>query len=261
MNSLKSHISLIIALVSILFSVFLYIVFSKMLTKYQASITSNYSITIVSTKKIDHLNISDIKEIKPIDTSSYKKNLKKNFPNIDFNTIKFPYFYSLTLKTLPNPKKLSEIEKTLLNKPFIKRVLTYRSNQTKIYNLLFLLRITSNVFVIIISVLGFLLIVKQLEVWKFEHSERMYIMELFGAPFWFRGATLFKIAFLDSIIAFIFTVVLIKDFSNSQLFISIIKELFIDYKVNINPILFKLFLISLFISIVSSIIVVIGRKR
>jgi len=261
MNSLKSHISLILALVSILITVFLYTVFSDILIKYQKNITNNYSITIVSTKKISSLNISEIKQIKPINTASYIENLKKNFPNIDFKNVKFPYFYSITLKALPTPKRLKEIEKNLLNKPFIKRVLTYRSNQTKIYNLLFLLKITSNAFMVIIAILGFLLIVKQLEVWKFEHNERMYIMELFGAPFWFRGAALFKIAFFDSVIAFIITIALIYYFSNSQIFNEIIKDLSIDYQINFTAVLVKLLIISLLISIISSITVVAGKNR
>jgi len=261
MNSLKSHISLILALVSILMTVFLYTIFSQILLKYQKNITNNYSITIVSTQKIEHLKLAEIKKIEQINTSSYIKTLKKKFPNIDFNDIRFPYFYSITLNSLPSPKRLKKIEKTLSAKPFIKRVLTYSSNQTKIYNLLFLLKITSNIFMIIIGILGFLLILKQLEVWKFEHNERMYIMELFGAPFWFRGAALFKISLIDSVISFLISAALIYYFSNSQLFNAIIKDLSINYQINFAAILLKLFIISLIISIISSIMVVSGRKK
>jgi len=261
MNSLKSHISLILALVSILITIFLYITFSQILIKYQNNITNNYSITIVSTKKIDNLKIQEIKEISPINTNAYIKNLQKNFPNINFNDIQFPYFYSLKLKTLPTPKRLKEIENDLLNKPFIKRVLTYRSTQTKIYNLLFLVKTTSNIFMIIIAILGFLLIIKQLEVWKFEHNERMYIMELFGAPFWFKGASLFKISFFDSIISFIISTILIYYFSKSEIFNIIIQDLSINYEINFNKILLKLLFVSLIISIISSIIVIFGKKR
>jgi cell division transport system permease protein len=261
MNSLKSHISLILALVSILLSVFLYITFSQILNKYQKNIVNNYSIAVVSDKPIYKLNIKEIEKIEPIDIKSYIKKLKKSFHNVDFNNIKFPYFYSIKLKTLPSPKRLKEIENHLSNLLFIKRVLTYRSTQTKIYNLLFLLKIISNAFMVITAILGFLLIIKQLEVWKFEHSERMYIMELFGAPFWFRGAALFKIAFIDSFISFLITAGLIYYFSKSLIFNEIIKDLSIEFDINFPDILLKLFLISLIISIFSSIIVTIGRKK
>jgi len=261
MNSLKSHISLILSLVSILITISVYIIFSQILTKYQKNIINKYSITIVSTKKITNLNIKDIQKIEPIDTSKYIKNLKNNFPDIDFNKINFPYFYSIKLKYLPSPSQLKEIKAQLLSTNYIKRVLTYSSNQTKIYNLLFLLKKTSQIFMIIVSILGFLLIIKQLEVWKFEHSERMYIMELFGAPFWFRGASLFKIAFIDSIISFIISVSLLLYFTNSAFFQEIFKEIPINYEINFGYIFLKLIFISLIISITSSIIVVIGRKK
>jgi cell division transport system permease protein len=261
MNSLKSHISLILALVSILFSIFLFITFSKILKTYQNNIVNNYSIAIVSSKPVEKLDIEEIKSITPIDIDTYVKKLKKNFPNIDFNNIKFPYFYSIKLKNLPSPNRLKEIEAKLYNLPFIKRVLTYRSSQTKIYNLLFLLKILSNIFMVIIAVLGFLLIIKQLEVWKFEHSERMYIMELFGAPFWFKGASIFKISFIDSFISFLITAGFIYYFINSSLFKEIIKDLSIDFYINYTDILIKLFSVSLIISIFSSFIVILGNKR
>jgi cell division transport system permease protein len=261
LNSVKSHISLILSLVSILISIFLFIVFSEILHKYQKNIVNNYSITIVSDKPIKKLNIKEIEKIEPIDIKSYIKKLKSSFHNVDFNNIKFPYFYSIKLKTLPSPNRLKQIENHLSNLSFIKRVLTYRSTQTKIYNLLFLLKIISNAFMIIVGILGFLLIVKQLEVWKFEHSERMYIMELFGAPFWFRGAALFKIAFIDSFISFLITAGLIYYFNKSLIFKEILKDLSIDFHINFSDILLKLFIISFIISVFSSIIVIIGRKK
>jgi cell division transport system permease protein len=220
-----------------------------------------YKRQIVSNKPVEKLNIPEIKNIKPIKINSYIEKLKSNFPNIDFKNIKFPYFYSIKLKTLPSPSRLKEIENSLYALPYIKRVLTYRSSQTKIYNLLFLLKILSNLFMVIIAVLGFLLIVKQLEVWKFEHSERMYIMELFGAPFWFKGAAIFKISFIDSFISFLITAGIIYYFSNSIIFKEIIKDLSIEFSINYSDIFLKLFLISLIISIFSSLIVILGNKK
>jgi cell division transport system permease protein len=261
LNSLKSHISLILALVSILFSIFLFITFSKILTTYQKNIINNYSIVIASDKPIDHINIPEVEKIEPIDIRNYINTLKEKFKNINFNNIQFPYFYSLKLKTFPSPQRLKQIKMHLYNLPYIKRVLTHSSTQTKIYNLLFLIKLISTTFMVIIGILGFLLILKQLEVWIFEHSERMYIMELFGAPFWFRGAALFKISFIDSFISFLITAVLIYYFNNSILFKEIIKDLSINFTIDIKNILLILFTISLIISIFSSIIVILGRKK
>ena len=55
MSSLKSHFALIAALVSILISIFLFRLFNKILYNYQQIILNNYSIVIVSEKKIEYL--------------------------------------------------------------------------------------------------------------------------------------------------------------------------------------------------------------
>jgi cell division transport system permease protein len=261
LNSLRSHITLILALISILFSIFLFINFSNILKSYKIHLINNYSIVIVSEKPIESIDIPQIEKIEPINIDNYINKLKENFKNIDFSKIQFPHFYAIKLKNFPSPSELNEIEDYLKSLPYIKRVLTYRSTQTKIYNLLKLLKLVSNTFMIIVGALGFLLIVKQLEVWKFEHSERMYIMELFGAPFWFKGAALFKIAFIDSIIAFIATLVLIYYFSNSSTFYEIIKDLGINFEIDFKEITFVLFSISFLISIISSLIVILIERK
>ncbi len=42
---------------------------------------------------------------------------------------------------------------------------------------------------------------KQIEIWKFQHLERMEIMTLLGAPLWMRSQVLFRLACLDTILA------------------------------------------------------------
>ena len=260
MNSLKSHLTLILALISIMISIFLFRVFSDILNKYEKNIIDNYSIIVVSTKKIDHLPIDNIVSITPIDISQEIKQLKQKYKNIDFSGINLPYFYKIKLAYLPSPKELKNIKNELKRLPFIKKVMTKSSSQTKIYNLLLLLKITSKTFMFLVSTLGFLLIVKQLEVWKLIHSHRMYIMELFGAPFWFKGAALFKIAFIDSIISLIVSLILIYTLTNSPRFTQLILDLGINFSINYFEEFGILFLVSMLISITSSIIVVIGKK-
>ncbi len=260
MNSLKSHITLILALTSMMLSIFLFRIFSQILYSYQQNITDNYSIVIVSTSKLISIPIENIKKIEPIDIKEEIKKLKQKYKNIDFSNIKMPYFYKLRLNTLPSPDELNEIQRKLKHIPSIKKIMTKSSAQTKIYNLLTLLKIVTKTFMILVGILGFLLILKQLEVWKLLHNERMYIMELFGAPFWFRGAALFKIAFLDSIIALILTFVIVYLIINSAFYINIINELNINFKVNFIKEFFILILISFLISFISSILVIIGKK-
>ena len=260
MSSLKSHITLILALISILFSIFLFRVFSQLLFKYKQNIIENYSIVIVSQKPLKNSDINNLGTLKTIPIKNEVNKLKQKYPNIDFSNINLPFFYKLNLKSLPSPKELNKIKDNLLSKPFIKKIMTKSSSQTKIYNLLMLLEIVTKTFMILIGILGFLLIIKQLEVWKLLHNERMYIMELFGAPFWFRGAALFKIAFLDSIISLIITIFLIYFVINSALFTKIIQDLNIEFEINYLKEISLLFIISILISLISSILVVIGKK-
>ena len=261
MNFLKSHLTLISALIFILVSVFLFRLFSTILSTYEKTILNNYSIAIVSTKEINHLDIKEIKKIEKIDIKDQINQMKKKFSTISLDDVKLPFFYKLHLNTLPSPKRLNEIENILKSYPFVKRVLTYRSSQTKIYNLLMLLKIITSIFMVVVAILGFLLIIKQLEVWKLEHSERMYIMELFGAPFWFKGASLFKIAFIDSIISLIISVSLIFYALNSTFYNAILKDLNIFVNVNIYKEAALLFAISIGISLISSILVIISNKK
>ena len=260
MNSLKSHLTLILALIAIMLSIFLFRIFSHIMYLYQKNIVDNYSIIIVSTKPITSLNIPQISSIQPININSEIKKLKKKYQNINFSNLKIPFFYKLKLKYFPSPSELKAIQNRLKQYDFIKRIMTKSSSQTKIYNLLMLLKTTTKVFMFLISILGFLLILKQLEVWKLLHSERMYIMELFGAPFWFKGAALFKIAFIDSIISLIITIGIIFFITSSSLFKGIITELNITFEVNYANEIILLIITSFLISFISSILVIIGKK-
>ena len=260
MSSLKSHLTLILALIAIMLSIFLFRTFSQIMNLYQKNILDNYSIVIVSTKPLTSLNIKDIASINPININSEIKKLKSKYKNIDFSNLNIPFFYKLKLKTLPSPDELQQIKNRLKDYDFIKKIMTKSSSQTKIYNLLMLLKTTSKIFMFLIAVLGFLLILKQLEVWKLLHTERMYIMELFGAPFWFKGAALFKIAFTDSIISLIFTIGIIFFITDSALFNSIINELNINFQVNYLNEIILLVIASFLISFISSLFVIIGRK-
>jgi len=88
----------------------------------------------------------------------------------------------------------------------------------------------------------------------------MYIMELFGAPFWLKGAALFKIAILDSFIAILITMFLVYLITNSVLFIKIISDLNIMLQIDYFKEFLILFVISFSISLISSIIVVVSKK-
>lgn len=55
------------------------------------------------------------------------------------------------------------------------------------------------------AVVSLFLIIKQMEIWKYAHKQRMQVMEIFGAPLMLRSGVLFKVAIVDAILATIFT--------------------------------------------------------
>ena len=262
MKYLKSHILLIFALVSILFSIESYWVINKIVDKYETKIVKNYTILVVSKTKIDKININEISKIEQINIDKNLQNLKK-FNNLDLDSIKksLPYFYKLYFKKFPTPNELKQIETKLLANPNIKRVESFRIKQHQIYNLLSIIKIIITIFMSVVLFISTLLIVKQLEVWKLEHNERMYIMELFGAPFGLKSAILLKIAFTDAFISIALMAGIIEYIFNSSVYLHLINQLQINIEISFFRDMLILSSISFSIAIVSTIIVILSRKK
>jgi cell division transport system permease protein len=262
MKYLKNHIFLIFALVSILFSIETYLIFNKIVSNYEKKIVKNYTMIVVSKTKIDKLEFKNISRIEQIDIKDSLANVKKQFRNLDIDKLKakLPYFYKLHFKKFPTPMELKRIETKLLADPNIKKVESFRQNQNQVYNLLLMIRLVATMFMVIILFISFLLIIKQLEVWKFEHSERMYIMELFGAPFWFKSALLLKLAIIDSIVSIVFIFGLMEYIFNSDMYKNLLNQLSITIHIDIFKDLTMFFVISLVISLMATFIVILTKR-
>ena len=262
MKYLKSHILVVFALVSILFSIESYWIINKIVNKYEYKIAKNYTILVVSKTPIEKINIEEISKIKQINIDKNLQNLKK-YNNFNFNEIKksLPYFYKLYFKKYPTPNELKNIETKLLANPNIKRVESFRINQNQIYNLLYIIKIIITVFMSIILFISILLIIKQLQVWKLEHSERIYIMELFGAPFGLKSAILLRIAFIDAFISIFFIAGIIKYILNSDIYIHLINQLNITIEFSFLRDILILSSISFLIALISSILVSLFKEE
>ena len=55
------------------------------------------------------------------------------------------------------------------------------------------------------AVVSLFLIIKQMEIWKYGHRQRMQVMEIFGAPLMLRSGILFKVAIFDALFATLVT--------------------------------------------------------
>lgn len=262
MKFLKSHLSLIIALVSILFSIEVYNVFNNIVNTYEDKIVKEYSIVIVSDKPIKKLQNSYIKSINEINVTNSVKNMQSAQLGIDTKTIikALPYFYKLKLSKLLNPSELEALEQNLKGYSFIKRVESFKANQNKIYNLLIMLNNTSRIFMLIIFFIAFLLIIKQMQVWKLEHSETIYIMELFGAPFWLKSLKLLKLAIIDSILAVFIIYFILLYILKSAFYFHMLNQLGINVEVSLFSDILQMLLISFSISIISTLIVINSKK-
>ena len=208
MKSFKNHLSFLLPLFILLFS----IQFSKMVNRgveeYETKLANSYTILLVSQKElhIEKLRVlnKDIKDLTPIDTQSYINKLSnQNIKQSDLVYLKssLPYFYTIHLSKFPTKEQLSQIKSNLLNINGMIKVETYKKSFEKLHQFLLLTKSASFVFTIFIFIISILLIVKQMEIWAYEHNKRMYIMGLFGSPYWLKSAPLYKLVIIDSFIA------------------------------------------------------------
>jgi len=263
MKYLKNHFSLILALVSILFSIEIFLMFNKIVNKYSQKIASNYSIVVVSKEKLKNLDIRDLKNVELIDVSKNLEKLQKNLKILDATKLKeqLPYFYKLHFKKVLSPGEIEEVTNYLKKNKNILKIESFRATQNRIYNLLLLIKTISIIFMGITLFISFLLILKQMEVWKLEHYERMYIMELFGASFLLKSGVLLKIAIIDSFISVVIIGVILYFIFDSSIYLNLLQQLDIIITNNISNDLLMFLLISLSITIIATMVVILSKKE
>ncbi len=65
------------------------------------------------------------------------------------------------------------------------------------------------------TVIGFFLIIKQMEFWHLLHSERMKIMDILGASLFLRSKALIVMALIDAFISAVITSIIFYIIQNS----------------------------------------------
>lgn len=207
MKSIKNHLSLVVALLSILFSMQIYVVAERSIEAYKENLAHKYSVVIVSQKtladeEIFAINtiIAKAEELSP-DEVIQRLNSGMSKKNIELLKVTLPKFYKLHLKYYPTPSELKTLTKDLMKHSAIKKVEDFSQTHDTTYKLLVLFKGVVAVFSLCIFVVTTLLIFKELRIWQFKHSERMSIMGLFGAAMWLRSAVLFRLAIVDAIVA------------------------------------------------------------
>ena len=207
MKSVKNHLSLVIALLSILFSIQIFIIVDRSVLAYKENLATNYSLVVVSNSALDEASvikedgrISTILELSPDDVIK-RLNTGMSAKNVELLKHTLPKFYKLKLKEYPSPGEIESVTKGLLKNKAISKVENFSQSHDTTYKLLLLFKNVVSLFALSVLLVTTLLIFKELRIWQFKHSERMSIMALFGAPTWLRSAVLFRLAIVDAIIA------------------------------------------------------------
>jgi len=207
MNTFKSHFSLVIALVTMLLSIQSFITISRFVDDYRTSLKNDYALIVISERE---LKIENLKRLSPfidhfelIDPSDAVGSLKTNLSSANYSLLQtmLPKFYRVHLTRYPSSDELRSIERRLKSNANIRDVESFASNQTKLYTLLSINRTIMLIFAILAFTITSLLVLRQMEVWRLRHHDRMKIMAVFGAPMWMRSAVLYKLAIIDSIIS------------------------------------------------------------
>ena len=267
MRSLKSHISFIIPLFVLLFSLQFSFMLNRAVKSYETGLVDDYSIVVVSK---DDINASDLKikipyisSIIEIKKDKYISRLKNDISRADLTYLKatLPKFYSIKLIKLPTDKELKIISDDIKRYKGIKKVETFKQTFNKFHQFLNFAKNASNLFAVFIFFISLLLILKQMEIWTLEHQNRMYVMGLFGAPFWMKSASLYKSVVIDAFISAIL-VGLLFYFMPDFIDIDKIKS---DLTLDLNNFrffsdTFRLILSSLIISVISVTITILRQK-
>lgn len=207
MKSFKNHISLVLALLGILFSLQVFLIVERSIDSYKENLTNSYSMVVVSEKNLKEQELTSVNKlvasvevlspdriIKKLDTSITKTNM-------ELLKITLPKFYKISLHHYPSPNELKKLTQQFLDNKYITKVETFEKTHDTTYRLLLLFKSVITVFAFTVMLVTILLISKELRIWQFKHNERMSIMGLFGAATWLRSAVLFRLAIVDALIA------------------------------------------------------------
>jgi len=210
MKSFKNHLSLIIALFTVLASVQIYIAVDRTIAAYESHLKNDYSVIVVASKSLTPLEIKGMSSLidrsESISTTQVLERLKGEMSpkNLELLKLTLPKFYRLYLNRFPTPKEITQLQKQLERNSAVERVEGFSQTHDTVYKLMLLFKDVVQIFSIAIATVTSLLILKEMRLWQFQHAERMSIMALFGAPVWLRSAVLFRLAIVDALIATLF---------------------------------------------------------
>ncbi|CAA6811917.1 MAG: Unknown protein [uncultured Sulfurovum sp.] len=214
MKFIKTHISLIFPLVAILLGLEFFIVFDRTTDSFEKSLKNGYSMMVVSQNEmsIDDFKSWDkhIEQVIELEKSKIleRLNMDKNKEGQKSFEDSLPNFYSLKLDGYLTVSQLAEVKLNLEKSENILSIESFQSSYQSKYELFSFIKFAFQTFIVFMSIIGFFLIIKQMEVWNFLHAQRMKVMEIFGASLFLRSKVLINMALIDAMIsAFITSII------------------------------------------------------
>jgi len=201
----------IFPLMAILLGIEFYLVFDRTTDSYEKGLKEGYSMLVVTKKPMElsalqalNKHISTSEKIKRENiVSEIAKGVSKSSSKEILAAL--PYFYNVGLDAYLHTSGLEKIKMDLEADTNIKKVETFGSSYSSAYRLFSFIKFTLKLFIVFMGVVSLFLIIKQMEIWKYAHKQRMQVMEIFGAPLMLRSGVLFKVAIVDAFIATILT--------------------------------------------------------
>ena len=234
MRSFRNHISLIIPLFIMFFSFNVLLILDRTVQAYEYSLLEDFNMVIIASKELDLSTISkeskSIGLIKTIDIDKVLNSLNINLDDINTTVLKssLPIFYQIKLKDFLNDDDVKILKSSLEENPNIIKVEEFKASHDLIHQFLILVETILLVFTGFILIISLLLIIKQISIWVYEHSQRISIMELFGAPFFMKSKILYKLMLIDSIFSALSATALISYLMNHELVVEFYTKLTLE---------------------------------
>jgi cell division transport system permease protein len=229
----------------------------EIIGNYKSKISDDYSIVIITNTPLvkDDINSLAGIAVKKIVTLNKEDIIEKVKHSLSENALfllkqRLPFFYTLHLETFPTTSQLDIIKEQLYNIPNINKVEIFSKNHNTIFSLLVLNQNIIVVFFIISLLFSIILFSKQIQLWFYEHQERIAIMQLHGASIIYSAAAVINHALMAALIAFlIVSGLLIFLFNNLTMVFPPELHSIIEVDPSLNTELLYLFVLSICISI------------
>ena len=207
MKFIKYHLTFILPMMAILLGIEFFLVFDRATDSYETGLRKGYSMFIVTKKPLElsdfrRLNIH-INHIEAVNKEALAEQISKGVSQSSSKEIlkAMPYFYNIKFDSYMSGAKLDSIKNDLEESDQVRRVETFGSSYSDSYRLFSFIKFILKAFLGFMSLISFFLIIKQMEIWKYAHKERMQVMKIFGASLMLRSGVLFRVAIVDAIIS------------------------------------------------------------